>query len=74
MRYNFIVLYGHFKKIIKDGKDSFGNFLRSRKRFALIELPFRSLLAGHARNMAKLLPNKFKNLLGEQYYYREKRM
>ena len=39
MRYNFIVLYGPFKKIIKDGKDSFGNFLRSRKRFALIELP-----------------------------------
>jgi hypothetical protein len=32
----------------------------------MIELSFRSPLAGQPRNMAKLLPNKFKNLLGAQ--------
>ena len=33
----------------------------------MIELPFRSPLAGQPRNMAKLLANNFKNLLAEQY-------
>ena len=31
----------------------------------MIELPFRSALTGQPRNMAKMLPNKFKNVLEE---------
>ena len=31
----------------------------------MIELPFRSPLTGQPRNMAKMLPNKFKNVLEE---------